>query len=267
MIYIGLHNIVWVLQQYLCLYKGGAKYPVAAQSIRLMSQHYQLVLNAQRLPGEPVVFIPYSKAIETESQCQHRMVAAATVVKTAATGWLNFSVRLKGKQEKEQIFSALNSYLKHHQKVLYIFRTIHSNSAKISKKSPHRYAQRIGDQVDSHIIKINHHNHSHQLLWSCLMCKSVKTTRRPCWTLRSLKLVQAYLAIVFSEWSKISLFSQSYELVHGTTLDHISQGKDWKCVLTKEKIFIWVYVFAFSSHRNIIQFWQNILSDMELYRK
>lgn len=85
--------------------------------------------------------------------------------------------------------------------------------------------------------------HSHQLLWNWLTDKSVKTTRRPFWTLKSLKLVQTYLATVFSEWSKISLFYQSYELVLGTTQGHFSPGEDWKCVLIKEKkIFIWVCV-------------------------
>lgn len=200
---------------WLCLYKGEPGYPVASQSIRLMLQYYQLALHAQRLPEELVVFIPHLKAIEPGSQHQNRTAAVAAVVVTAATGCLNFSVRLEGKQDKKQTFSVLNSYLRHHQKVSYIFRASHSTSAKIPKKSPHTYAQRIASQMIKLTAKIKHHRQSHQLLCNCLRGKSVITTRRPCWMLRSLTLVQVFLATVFSEWFKISHFYQAMNLFMG----------------------------------------------------
>jgi hypothetical protein len=90
--------LIYIIQSG-CSSKGEAEYTVAARSIRLMSQHYQIALNTQRLPRELVVFISHSKAIETGSQHQHRMTTAATAVVPAVTGWY-FSVRLKGKQKK-----------------------------------------------------------------------------------------------------------------------------------------------------------------------
>ena len=72
------------------------------------------------------------------------MVAAAAAVVTAATGWLNFSVRLEGKQEKEQTFFVLNSYLKFTIRRYHIYL---GQVIPIQLKYPRNPL--TGDQVDS----------------------------------------------------------------------------------------------------------------------
>lgn len=112
-----------------------------------------LTLKAGRIPGEPLVFSPWQKAVRAGLQCQWRMTDTLTIKGR------------KGSRESSSVFLQFSLYLGHRQKVLSTRGESLPHSVHPSRKYPVRPVQRnifsLIPEPTKLTTKIGHYNKAH----------------------------------------------------------------------------------------------------------